>query len=109
MLKLAPLTIRYCPPYRVMALQQSYASLSIPGARPIISVTFADVISRVHSNCRGVPAWRGHHRKSVWSNRAFGSFQQESQAFQLIAPYGVSNSSVGWVNPLMTTAGHPAA
>jgi hypothetical protein len=47
-------------------------------------VTAAEVISRVHSNWRGVFAWRGHQRKSLWSNRTFGSFQQELQACQLM-------------------------
>ena len=77
--------------------------------RWIARVTCAAVISRVHSNCRGVPACRGHHRKSLWSNRTRGSFQQPLQACQLITRNGVANSLVGWVKPLISTTGQPAA
>ena len=63
----------------------------------------------LHSNWRGVPAWRGHHRKSLWSKRTRGSFQQQLQACQLITRYGVANSLVGWVKPLIITTGQPAA
>ena len=52
-----------------------------PGIRRMVSLTWFAAISRVHSNCRGVLAWRGHHRKSLWSNRMFMSFQQLLQAW----------------------------
>jgi len=47
-----------------------------PGIRRITVFTCSAVMTRVHSNCRGVSAWRGHHRKSLGSNRCPGSFQQ---------------------------------
>src|SRR5215472_13404242 len=54
------------------------------GTRLIAAITCSGVISREHSNCRAVAACRGHHRKSLWSNISFGSFQQLLQACQLI-------------------------
>jgi hypothetical protein len=60
------------------------ASVLNPGILWIVCLTCAAVIGRVHSNWRGVPAWRGHQRKSLWSNRTRGSFQQLLQACQLI-------------------------
>ena len=41
-------------------------------------------------------------------NDARGSFQHELHACQLITRYGVENSLVGCVNPLISTTGHPA-
>ena len=79
------------------------------GILRIAAITCSAVISRVHSNCRGVSAWRGHHRKSLWSKRCRTSFQQLLQACQLITRYGVANSLVGWVKPLISTTGVPAA
>src|SRR5262249_4122629 len=50
-----------------------------PGMRRIVALTCSTVISRVHSNWRGASLWRGHHRKSLWSKRRRGSFQQPLQ------------------------------
>src|SRR5580658_838793 len=75
----------------------------------ITRITCAEVISRVHSNCRGVLACRGHHRKSLWSKLNFGSFQHELQVCQLITRNGLVNSLVGWVKPEISTVGQPAA
>jgi hypothetical protein len=46
-----------------------------------VALTWSTVISRVHSNWRGVSLWRGQYRKSLWSNRCAGSFQQLLQAW----------------------------
>src|ERR1700751_3068325 len=78
-----------------------------PGIRRMVSLTWFAAISRVHSNCRGVLAWRGHHRKSLWSKRMLRAFQQLWQAWELMPREGVANSLIGWEKPLIITPGVP--
>ena len=47
-----------------------------PGIRCSTAFTWSGVISRVHSNWRGVSLWRGQRRKSPGPNSSRGSFQQ---------------------------------